>query len=88
MDYIQLDYFRRSFARCVSQAIRWSGVVYRSVSPRYQTLGRLGHELGLEGLLVPSAARRRGVNLVVFPANLSQQSAMEIINVGELPSRY
>ncbi|MFI5455497.1 MAG: RES family NAD+ phosphorylase [Isosphaerales bacterium] len=52
-----------------------------------QALGRLGHELGWEGLLVPSAARRGGMNLIVFPANLSRRSFLEIINVGHLPRR-
>ena len=52
-----------------------------------QALGRLGHELGWEALLVPSAARRGGVNLIIFPANLSRQSSLEIINVGDLPRR-
>ena len=52
-----------------------------------QALGRLCHELGWEGLLVPSAARREGVNLVVFTPNLSRKSSLEIINVGDLPSR-
>jgi len=52
-----------------------------------QALGRLAHELGWEGLLVPSAARRGGINLIVFPANLSRRSSLEIINVGDLPRR-
>jgi RES domain-containing protein len=52
-----------------------------------QALGRLAHELGWEGLLVPSAATRGGTNLIVFPANLSRRSSLEIINVGELPRR-
>jgi RES domain-containing protein len=52
-----------------------------------QALGRIGHELGWEAFLVPSAARRGGVNLVIFPANLSRQSSQAIINVGDLPRR-
>jgi RES domain-containing protein len=52
-----------------------------------QALGRLSHELGWEGLLVPSAARKEGMNLIVFPANLSRRSPLEIINVGDLPRR-
>jgi RES domain-containing protein len=52
-----------------------------------QALGRLGHDLGWEGLLVPSAARRVGVNLVIFPANLSRHSSLEIINAGDLPAQ-
>src|SRR4051794_26356309 len=52
-----------------------------------QALGRLAHDLGWEALLVRSAARRGGVNLIVFPENLSRRSSLEIINVGELPRR-
>jgi len=36
-----------------------------------QALGRLAHELGWEALVVPSAARRGGVNLIIFPDNLA-----------------
>lgn len=50
-----------------------------------QALGRLAHELGWEGLLVPSAARRGGTNLIVFRANLSRRSSLEIIKVDDLP---
>jgi RES domain-containing protein len=52
-----------------------------------QALGRLAYELGWEGLLVPSAARKEGMNLIVFPANLYQRGCLEIINVGDLPRR-
>jgi RES domain-containing protein len=52
-----------------------------------QAVGRLAHELGWEGLLVQSAARRGGTNLIVFPANLCRRNSLEIINVGDLPRR-
>jgi RES domain-containing protein len=52
-----------------------------------QALGRLGHDLGWEGFLAPSAARRAGVNLVIFPTNLSASSSLEIVNAGDLPRR-
>jgi RES domain-containing protein len=52
-----------------------------------QALGRIGHELGWEAFRVPSAARRGGVNLIIFPANLSRRSSLEIIKVGDLPRR-
>jgi hypothetical protein len=42
---------------------------------------------GWEAFLVPSAARREGLNLIIFPANLARRSLLEIINVGELPRR-
>jgi filamentous hemagglutinin len=52
-----------------------------------QVIGRLARELGWEGLLVPSAARKGGVNLIVFPDNLGRGSTLEILNVGELSGR-
>lgn len=52
-----------------------------------QAIGRLARELDWEGLLVPSAARTDGVNLVLFPDNLARGSALEIVNAGELPNR-
>ena len=52
-----------------------------------QALGRIGQELGWEAFLVPSAARRGGVNLIIFSANLSRRSSLEIINVGDLARR-
>ena len=38
-----------------------------------QALGRIGHELGWEAFLVQSAAMSGGVNLIIFPANLSRR---------------
>jgi hypothetical protein len=52
-----------------------------------QALGRIAYELRWEALLVPSAARPRGMNLIIFPANLLTKSGLLILNVGELPQR-
>lgn len=52
-----------------------------------QAIGRLAQELGWEAMLVPAAARRGGVNLILFPDNLARGSTLEIINVNELPNR-
>jgi hypothetical protein len=51
-----------------------------------QALGRCAFEEGLEGLLVPSAQFRKGVNLVVFTENLQKGSALKIQNVEKLPT--
>ncbi len=52
-----------------------------------QAIGRLVRELDWEGLLVLSAARTDGVNLILFPDNLARGSALEIVNADELPHR-
>lgn len=51
------------------------------------TLARLVHAAGIEGLVVPSARRPRGTNLVVFPANLGRESRLTIVNPEALPKR-
>jgi len=43
-----------------------------------QAIGRAAFEAGLEALLVPSAADRRGANLVVFPARLRPGSRLAV----------
>lgn len=52
-----------------------------------QAIGRIAWELGLEGLLVPSAARRGGLNLVLFPDHRDAASVLVIIHPEELPDR-
>jgi RES domain-containing protein len=53
-----------------------------------QAIGRLAFEADIQGLLVPSAARRGGFNLILFPANLDPpKSWLRIINRGELPRK-
>jgi RES domain-containing protein len=53
-----------------------------------QAIGRLAFDDNWEALLVPSAARVGGVNLVIFPANLDPpRSWVKIINKAELPGR-
>ena len=42
---------------------------------------------GVPPRVSPLAARRGGVNLIIFPDNLARRGALEIVNVGELPAR-
>jgi RES domain-containing protein len=52
-----------------------------------QAIGRLAWEAEWEGLLVPSAAHSRGVNLIVFPGNLAPPgSYLLIVNREQLPT--
>jgi RES domain-containing protein len=53
-----------------------------------QAIGRLAFEADIQGLLVPSAARKGGANLILFPANLDPpKSWLRIINRSELPPK-
>jgi len=53
-----------------------------------QALGRLSYDLDLQALLVPSAARKGGSNLILFPANLDPpKSWLRIVNRGDLPKK-
>ena len=53
-----------------------------------QALGRLAFDLDIQALLVPSAARKGGSNLIVFPANLDPpKSWLRIVNRDELPRK-
>ncbi len=50
-----------------------------------QALGRVARDSGFEGMLVPSAARKGGTNLIILPDNLLQSSRLTIINLDQLP---
>jgi RES domain-containing protein len=50
-----------------------------------QALGRVAQVARLEGLLVPSAARRSGKGIVYFPDNKDTRSSLEIVNPDQLP---
>jgi RES domain-containing protein len=65
----------------------WRDAPRQANPPLCQVVGQTAFELGVEGLLVPSAADPEGVNLVVFPLNLSPRSRMEIINSSRLQER-
>ncbi|MCP3998022.1 MAG: RES domain-containing protein [bacterium] len=44
-----------------------------------QSLGWAAYSVGLEGLLVPSAVRRAGTNLIAFPGNLRSSSKLGVL---------
>jgi RES domain-containing protein len=51
-----------------------------------QAIGRLAYRADLEGLLVPSAARPGGRNLILFPANMDGPGSwVRIANKEDLP---
>jgi RES domain-containing protein len=54
-----------------------------------QALGRFAFELDFQALLVPSAARRGGSNLILLPANLDPPASwVRIVNRDELPRKF
>jgi RES domain-containing protein len=64
----------------------WRSEMAAGREPITQRLGRAGHAAGLEGLLVRSAADRRGMNLLVFLDNIRVSSRVEMLDTGKLPS--
>ena len=64
----------------------WRSEMAAGREPITQRLGRAGHAAGLEGLLVRSAADRRGMNLLIFPGNIRVSSRVEMLDAGKPPS--
>jgi RES domain-containing protein len=64
----------------------WQGIQDEGDESWTQAIGRGAYVAGFEGLLVASAQDRpRGVNIVIFPANLRPGSTIEILGEEELP---
>jgi RES domain-containing protein len=65
----------------------WRAANDRGDEARTQAIGRLAWRLEWEGILTPSTAHPGGVNLIVFPGNLTPpDSYLLIINRDRLPS--
>jgi RES domain-containing protein len=64
--------------------VDWRMEAKAGLQPITQAIGRAGFEIGLEGLIVPSAADPRGDNLVVFPDNLHANSKIQVLNPDRL----
>lgn len=64
----------------------WIGTQIKGEMARTQRLGQVAFEMGLSGLLVPSARSSRGRNLVVFPMNLSSNEVLRVQRSDLLPS--
>lgn len=60
----------------------WRRLMMEGHEALTQALGRAAFEAGLEGLLVPSAARREGKNLLVLPACLEPGSTVREVSPG------
>jgi RES domain-containing protein len=76
----ELALTRRRLLRC-----RWRASMERGREALTQAVGRVAHAAGLEALVVSSAVRRKGKNLIVFPGRLRRGSSLAIRNVDKLP---
>jgi RES domain-containing protein len=52
-----------------------------------QAIGRLARDNAFVGLVVPSAARPHGVNIVIFPDRLTANNRLAIVNPERLPPK-
>lgn len=52
-----------------------------------QIIGSIAHDIGYEGILVPSAAAKSGTNLIYFPEKLLAKSQAEVLNSKLLTQR-
>lgn len=59
--------------------VDWRKEVDAGLAPITQSLGQAASEVGLEGLIVPSAADSNGHNLLVFPRNLQTGSQIRVL---------
>ncbi len=64
--------------------VDWRKEVRAAQEPITQTIGRAALEIGLEGLIVPSAADPKGHNLLVFPGNLQSDSEIRVLHADRL----
>jgi len=64
--------------------VDWRKEVDAGREPITQTIGRAAFEVGLEGMIVPSAASVGGFNLVVFPQNRQPGSEIRVLNPDRL----
>jgi RES domain-containing protein len=62
----------------------WRALMARGVEAGSQALGWAAFAAGLQGLIVPSKPDPTGVNLIVFPENLTRRCRLEVMNAAEL----
>ena len=62
----------------------WQNLQDKGREATSQAIGRAAHQLGIEGILFPSAVVTGAQNLVVFPENLRARSILRIDNAAVL----
>jgi RES domain-containing protein len=69
------------------RSVDWRAETKGGHEPLTQRLGRAAHSSGWEGLIVPSAVRNDGYNLLVLPENLDAGSRVIVLNAADLRGR-
>ncbi|QDV13506.1 RES domain protein [Rosistilla oblonga] len=64
--------------------VDWRANVDKGQMPATQAIGSAAAAIGLEAILVPSAAATKGRNLVVFVDNLVGSSLVEVLSANDL----
>ena len=64
--------------------VDWRKEVAAGGRPITQTIGRAAWEIGLQGMIVPSAVDPKGHNLLVFTDNLQLNCEIEILHQDRL----
>ncbi len=64
--------------------VDWRKEAAAGREPITQRIGQAAAAVGLEGLIVPSAADQNGHNLLIFPANLRSGSQLGVLHASSL----
>jgi RES domain-containing protein len=62
----------------------WRALMAGRKEPGSQAVGRAAYAAGIQGLAVPSKPALAGVNLLVFPENLTRRCRLEVLNAIDL----
>ena len=58
----------------------WEAVMNAGDEPTAQAMGRAAFGAGLQGLVVPSSADPKGLNLVIFPQRFAKGCVLRVLN--------
>jgi hypothetical protein len=64
--------------------VDWRKEVRAGREPITQSIGRAAFEVGVEAMIIPSAADSSGPNLMVFPSNLRPGSSIRVLHADRL----
>lgn len=75
---------RLRFSLDAIRTVDWRHEMHLGRKPITHEIGQAAFEVGLEGLIVSSAADTKGKNLLIFPANLRPGSTVTVWNADQL----